>query len=150
MEFDVGVNRIEKGNVVSTTTIPLSKLASLKEERLTTLKMLMRKRSAQKETTRPIEVNESPKENNGLSIIPNDNVPLSAPTTIVNPQPSYQKHLESYDLVGSDSVRLIDESAKHLHERMTSTGSVVEAALCANQIVKLLRLKLDIRVKTRE
>lgn len=48
------------------------------------------------------------------------------------------------------STKLLDESAKHLYERMTLTGSVLEAAMCANQIGRLLRLKLDVKRAVRE
>ena len=150
MEFDAVVNRIGKGNVVNTILIPGSVKPNWEDARLITLKKSMRKKLGQPEIINSTEKNELNNEKNGLAVIPNVSEKPNTPTTLINPQPSYQQHLESLDLVGSESVKLIDESAKHLHERMLKTGSVVEAALCATQIVKLIKLKLDIRIATRE
>lgn len=150
MESDVVVNKIGKGNVVSTSPIPNSRDESWKDERLSMLRTLHQKHFVQKETTKPTEKPELKNVETGLATIPSVSEPLNTPITQRNQQQSYQTHLETYDLVGSESVKLIDESAKHLHERMLLTGSVVEAAMCADQIGKLIRLKLDIRVKTRD
>lgn len=85
----------------------------------------------------------------GLARIENDKEKSPAPVTTGDPKSSYPELLQSWDLIGSESMRLIDESAKNLHERIKDASNV-EACLCAKQIAELLRLKLDVRRITRD
>lgn len=86
-----------------------------------------------------------PADSSGPTLIESGNEKSTVPATGDDQKQSYPKLLATFDLVGSESMRLIDESATHLHERMKNAETVIEACLCANQIAKLLRLKLDVR-----
>lgn len=71
--------------------------------------------------------------------------------------------VENYNLVGSESMKLIDDSATHIFSsmkaitanqpdasvRMLEPDRVQSICMCADQITKLIRLKLDIKKASR-
>lgn len=127
--------KIESEKGKSTMQTLRSEQERLKEERLQILRTSLHARKEREERMREIEKENSA---NVPSTIPENRTPSSIVPAVI------------YGMVGSDSMSLIDESAKHLHERMKSTKNVLEACVCAEQIGKLIRLKLDIKKAGRE
>lgn len=135
-----------KGDARAQTSVP----QKIKDVRLPVLRTSWQKIYATPTTTNVTERNALLPAKPGPKKTENANEKLPVAATEVPPPTSYPKLLESFDLVGSESVKLIDESAQHLFAQMKGAKSIVEACMCAEQIQKLIRLKLDIRRVTRD
>lgn len=117
----------------------------LKDERLITLRTAHRKLQERKNSMNVTKNDDLPSVKNGVETIQSSSERPSALGTVDNPQSLSDGLVVHSDIIGWESMRLIDSSVTHLHGRLRETTSTMEAAMCADQMVKLLRLKLDVR-----
>lgn len=140
-----GVRKTESVREGSTRVMTDLEIKRLKDERLITLRTAHRKLQERKNNMNETKSEDLQSEKNGVLSIQSDNSRPSAIGTVDNPQSSSDGLVVHSDIIGWESMRLIDSSVTHLHDKMRVSKTPVEAAICVDQMVKMLRLKLDVR-----